>query len=59
MTTHEKRLYKLLIFQTIILLILFYMLFTAQENTWEVLDIYGHSIIELYEAITEASQTSI
>ena len=47
MTIHEKRLYKLLIAQTIISLILFYLLFTAQENTWEAVDIYGKAIIEL------------
>ena len=59
MTAHEKRLYKLLIAQTIIFSILFYILFKAQEDTWEALDIYGRSIIELYTTIVEASQTSI
>lgn len=59
MTAHEKRLYKLLIVQTIIFSILLCILFKAQEDTWEALDIYGRSIIELYKTIVEASQTSI
>ena len=59
MTIHEKRLYKLLVAQTIISLILFYLLFTAQENTWEAIDIYGRSIIELYELIVDMPKTSL
>ena len=57
MTTHEKRLYRLLTVQIITSLILFYMLFTAQENTWTAIDVYGRSIIELYDLILNSSKT--
>ena len=59
MTIHEKRLYKLLIVQTIISLVLFYLLFTAQENTLEAVDIYGKAIIGLYELIVDMPKTSL
>lgn len=59
MTIHEKRLYKLLIVQTIMSLLLFYLLFTAQENTSEAMDIYGRAIIELYEIVMDTPKTAL